>query len=69
MQRVLLAVLEKMPTNLRTSKLLEAFGNSQAVQTLFDGYANSCFYPVVVGAPPGIHRTRYDMIHVIWDLQ
>jgi len=59
-QQVFHGVLEKMPMNPSTSKLLEVLGNSQAVQSLFIG--NTCqFYPIVVGSPPGIHRTRYEI--------
>ena len=53
MQHVLDSVTEVQPS---TTQLLKAFGDSSAVRNLL---LNGPFYSVVVGSPPGIHRTRF----------
>ena len=52
MQHVLDSVTAVQPS---TKQLLKAFGDSSAVRNLL---LNGPFYAVVVGSPPGIHRTH-----------
>lgn len=54
LMRPVLATLTATPS---TSELLAAFGAADAVRNFF-GTARTKFYVVIVGSPPGIHRSR-----------
>ena len=47
-----------------TSQLLQVLGTSTNVRNLLSGDQDG-FYAVVVGAPAGIHRTRYRSFHFV----
>ncbi|KAI5981774.1 hypothetical protein EDD15DRAFT_2178670, partial [Pisolithus albus] len=50
-------ILQQAPSNPHTSDLIKILGQSEVVHQLFSNRTGN-FYPVVVGQPAGIHRTK-----------
>ncbi|KAI5999708.1 hypothetical protein EDD15DRAFT_2363039 [Pisolithus albus] len=50
-------IMQQAPSNPHTSDLIKILGQSKVVHQLFSNQTSN-FYPVVVGQPAGIHRTK-----------
>ncbi|KIJ59848.1 hypothetical protein HYDPIDRAFT_170548 [Hydnomerulius pinastri MD-312] len=50
-------IVNSLPMHPDTTQLLAAFGDSPLVRTLLEDTTGSGFYAVVIGVPPGVHRT------------
>ncbi|KIK80168.1 hypothetical protein PAXRUDRAFT_159355, partial [Paxillus rubicundulus Ve08.2h10] len=54
--KALQGIVNSLPPNPDSTQLLTAFGDSPSIQTLLGDHDG--LYVVVIGVPPGVHRTR-----------